>query len=114
MKSRSASTAGSILWLIRRPRFATSIATSWVAEPTQTVSVVRTADLDLSTDAGRKALDHRLVTAAFEVCGTASDMDLAGKNSVRQCRSAILAKARERSEQLASRDKGVILMAASR
>ena len=53
-----------------------------LAEPTQTVSVVR--------------------------------MDLAGKNSVRQCRSAILAKARERSEQLASRDKGVILMAASR
>ena len=85
-----------------------------LAEPTQTVSVVRTADLDLSTDAGRKALDHRLVTAAFEVCGTASDMDLAGKNSVRQCRSAILAKARDRSEQLASRDKGVILMAASR
>ena len=85
-----------------------------LAEPTQTVSVVRTADLDLSTDAGRKALDHRLVNAAFEVCGTASDVDLAGQNSVRQCRSDVLAKARESGAQLASRDKGVILMAAGR
>jgi UrcA family protein len=84
-----------------------------LAEPNQAVSIVRTADLDLSTDAGRKALDHRLVTAAFEVCGTASDVDLAGKNLVRQCRFSVLAKARESSGQLASRDKGIILMAAS-
>ena len=85
-----------------------------LAQPTQTISVVSTADLDLSTDAGRKVLDHRLVNAAFEVCGTASDVDLAGQNSVRQCRSDVLAKARESSAQLASRDKGVILMAAGR
>ena len=84
-----------------------------LAEPTQTISVVRTADLDLSTDAGRRALDHRLVTAAFEVCGTASDVDLVGKNLVRECRSDVLAKARASSEQLAIRDKGVIIMAAS-
>ena len=45
----------------------------------QNVAIVQTADLDLSTASGRAALEHRLVTAAYEVCGTASDADLAGK-----------------------------------
>lgn len=81
------------------------------AEPAQAISVVRTADLDLSTHAGRKALDHRLVIAAYQVCGTASDVDLAGKNAVRDCRSDVLAKARSRSEQLAIRGEGVVVAA---
>ena len=36
-----------------------------------------------TTAAGRAALDHRLVTAAYEVCGTPSDADLVGKNQAR-------------------------------
>src|SRR5512133_3711882 len=74
-----------------------------LAEPAaaQNVSIVHTSDLDLSTAAGRAALNHRLVTAAFEVCGTASDVDLAGKNRVRACRADVLAKARADGEQLA-------------
>ena len=79
--------------------------------PSQNVSIVHTADLDLSSKAGREALDHRLVTAAYEVCGTASDVDLAGKNKVRACRSDVLAKARSDGEQLASR--GVSITVAS-
>jgi UrcA family protein len=71
--------------------------------PAQNVSIVHTADLDLSTRGGQEALDHRLVVAAYDVCGTASDVDLAGKNKVRQCRGDVLAKARAQSEQLASR-----------
>jgi len=71
--------------------------------PAQNVSIVHTADLDLSSKAGRDALDHRLVTAAFEVCGTASEVDLAGKNRVRACRADVLVKARAEGEQLASR-----------
>ena len=82
--------------------------------PTQNVSVVHTADLDLSTAAGRNALDHRLVTAAYDVCGTASDADLAGKNKARACRTDVLAKARAEGMQLASRGSGTILVAASR
>lgn len=82
-----------------------------LAEPTQAVSVVRTADLDLSTTAGREALDHRLVLAAYDVCGTASDVDLAGKNAVRACRTAVLAKARASGEQLASNGGGSIIVA---
>lgn len=75
-------------------------------------SVVSTAGLDLSTSAGKRALDHRLVIAAREVCGTASDVDLEGKNDVRACRADVLAKARAESEQLASRGNGTILVAA--
>jgi UrcA family protein len=80
-----------------------------LAEPVKAVSVVRTADLDLSTNSGRKALDHRLVIAVQEVCGTASDVDLAGKNAVRQCRTDALGKARARGEQLASRGEGIVV-----
>lgn len=80
-----------------------------LAEPDQAISIVRTADLDLSSNSGRKALDHRLVVAAKDVCGTASDVDLAGKNAVRQCRTDALAKARARGEQLASRGESIIV-----
>jgi len=70
--------------------------------PAQNVSIVHTSDLDLSSKAGRSILDHRLVTAAFEVCGTPSDADLAGKNQARACRANVLAKARADGNQLAS------------
>ena len=43
-------------------------------------------DLDLRTAAGAKALDRRIWRAVVEVCGTAPDFDIAGKNDVRQCR----------------------------
>ena len=71
--------------------------------PAQNVSIVHTSDLDLSSKAGRSVLDHRLVTAAFEVCGAPSDADLAGKNQARACRANVLAKARADGNQLASR-----------
>ena len=80
--------------------------------PVQNVSIVHTTDLDLSSQAGRNALDHRLVLAAFEVCGTASDVDLAGKNKVRACRTDVLAKARAQSDQIASRGGSTIVVAA--
>lgn len=87
-----------------------------LAQPTsdRNVSVVRTADLDLSTTAGRRALDHRLTLAAAEVCGTASEADLAGQNAVHDCRLGTIAKARAEGAQLASRSQSIILVAASR
>jgi UrcA family protein len=75
------------------------------------VSIVHTADLDLSTDAGRRALDVRLSRAAREVCGEASDVDLAGKNNVRACRDSVLADARGQTVRLASRGGPIILAA---
>jgi UrcA family protein len=70
--------------------------------PAQNISIVHTGDLDLSTATGRTQLDQRLVIAAHEVCGTASDADLAGKNKVRACRQTVLAEARERSAAIAA------------
>jgi UrcA family protein len=49
------------------------------------IRIVRYADLDLATQAGRSALDRRLAFAVREVCGSASDADLHGKNVVRRC-----------------------------
>ena len=68
------------------------------------VTIVNIAGLDLSSATGRAELDHRLVAAAYEVCGTPSDADLVGKNQARACRTDVLAKARADSAQLASRD----------
>jgi len=88
-------------------------ATPLLAEPApaQKTSIVHTADLDLSSQAGRDALDHRLVNAAFEVCGTASDVDLAGKNKARACRADVLAKARAEGGELASRGASITVAA---
>ena len=66
------------------------------------VSLVRTADLDLGSAAGRRELDLRLARASREVCGAASDADLKGKNEVRQCRERTLALARNDGVRLAA------------
>ena len=71
------------------------------ASPPVNVSIVQTADLDLNSEGGKRHLDRRLSHAAREVCGTASDVDLEGKNDVRACRAEVLAKARAEGAQLA-------------
>jgi UrcA family protein len=84
------------------------------AEPVtgQSVSIVSTAGLDLSSAAGRAALDHRLVIAADEVCGAPSDADLVGKNRARACREEVLAEARSASAELASSGSPIRIAAA--
>ena len=65
------------------------LATPAFAEPpSPATSIVRVADLDLASQAGQRSLDRRLSLAIAEVCGTASDADLAGQNEVRRCRVA--------------------------
>jgi UrcA family protein len=81
------------------------------SNPDVNVSIVSTADLDLGTKAGQRTLDERLIHAASEVCGTASDFDLAGKNQVRACRASVLAEARSKGEQLASRGTPLVIAA---
>ena len=71
--------------------------------PVIATSTVQTADLDLSSKAGQRALDHRLSVAAKEVCGTASDADISGKNDVRRCRVETLARvASDRDQRIAA------------
>ena len=85
------------------------------APATLNVSVVHIGDLDLSSDSGRRQLDQRLVIAAREVCGTASDVDLEGKNQVRQCRANVLAEARVRTgELIAGRSSTETILIAAR
>lgn len=79
--------------------------------PAQNVSIVHTDDLDLTSKAGRDALEHRLVIAAYEVCDTASDADLAGKNGESQCRRDVLARARADTERLAARGAPIFVAA---
>jgi len=77
-------------------------ATPAVAEPITATSTVQTADLDLSSAKGQRALDRRLALAIKEVCGTASDVDIAGKNEVRRCRADTLAQvAGDRDQRVA-------------
>jgi UrcA family protein len=89
-----------------------AVITPAVAQEVETRTVA-VADLDLATDAGRIALDRRLVHAVIEVCGDASNVDLAGKNDVRDCRTRTLAAARSATEQrLAARSSDAIRIAA--
>ncbi|WP_432767959.1 MAG: UrcA family protein [Sphingopyxis sp.] len=54
--------------------------------PTNPSVTVAHKDLDLATAAGAKALDRRIWRAVVDVCGTAPDYDIEGKNEVRKCR----------------------------
>lgn len=85
-------------------------------EPETVTSIVRTADLDLSDGAGQRELDRRIVQAAREVCGDASNADLEGKNAARQCRDETIAAAAAQREQLlaAARTGTPILVASAR
>lgn len=77
------------------------------------VTIVRTADLDLTSKAGQRALERRLAVAAAQVCGSASDADLSGRNQERTCVRAVLTDARARSADLvAERNSGGIEVAA--
>ena len=92
-------------------------ATPALAEPPAAVtSVVRTVDLDLASRDGQRQLDRRIAQAVMEVCGTASDADLAGKNEVRRCRDETLARAGLNRDQLlaAARSGSRIVVMAAR
>jgi UrcA family protein len=83
-------------------------------EPVTVTSIVRTADLDLSNSDGRRELDRRIVQAAREVCGAASNIDLEGKNAARQCRADTIAQAASQREQvLAAAKTGAPILVAS-
>jgi UrcA family protein len=95
---------------------ATITPTVAAAEPVTVTSIVPTADLDLSSEAGRRQLDLRIVHAARLVCGEASTADLAGHNAARQCRTHTIAQAASQREQLIAAARGgtPILVATAR
>ena len=90
-------------------------ATPALAEPSViATSIVQTADLDLSTAQGQRALDQRLGQAVKEVCGIASDVDVAGKNDVRRCRAETLASLSAERDQRIAAASGLPIKVAAR
>jgi len=85
-----------------------------LAEPVLATSTVQTADLDLSSAKGQRALDLRLTQAVKEVCGAASDVDIAGKNDVRRCRVETLARLSSERDQRIARASGEPIEVAAR
>ena len=78
------------------------------------VAIVKTADINLGSDAGQRQLDRRLAQAAREVCGTASDTDVEGKNEVRACRDETLARVQaDKQSVLAATDRGAVIAVAA-
>jgi UrcA family protein len=73
------------------------------ASPTVTNRVVVSfQDLDLGSVRGRAALDRRIARAAEEVCGTASEADLAARNAVRRCRAGTVEIGRAEAYRIAA------------
>ena len=88
-----------------KTRFAliASLAALAVTAPAMAQSrsmTVRHGDLNLSTDAGRATLNHRIERAAKTVCGYAVMLDLRASMAVDECRSGAIDAAQE---QLAAR-----------
>jgi UrcA family protein len=75
--------------------------------------IIQVADLDLASSAGKRHFEARVMRAAIDLCGEASNVDLGGSNDVRQCRDDVLTQARQQVEvRLASRSTSPIRVAA--
>ena len=89
-------------------------APAFAEAPAIVTSSVQTADLDLSSQAGQRALDRRISIAIKEVCGTASPADLAGQNDVRRCFTNTLASLAGERDQRIARASGEPIEVAAR
>lgn len=75
--------------------------------------IIHVADLDLASPAGQRQFEARVTRAAIDLCGEASNVDLSGRNDVRQCRDEVLEQARQQREvRLASHSASPIRVAA--
>lgn len=61
-------------------------------------AIVRTADLDLATDAGAGVLHARIKHAVQQVCGDTDQRDLRGVNQMMACRRVAMENARPQVE----------------
>jgi UrcA family protein len=78
--------------------------------------VVGYADLDLGTPRGVAILDRRILGAIATACGSASDVDPAGRNRVRACHRTTAAEVRVQRERVlaAAARSGSTRLASSR
>jgi UrcA family protein len=71
-----------------------AIAPAAAAPSAPATYVVRYADLDLASEAGRATLDRRINHAVRMVCGTAGSVALQDRLSVEKCYAAARASAK--------------------
>lgn len=77
--------------------------------------IVSYGDLDLSNPAGITALDNRIASAVWKVCGKADPQDLLSANRVRHCRTETLSDVQlQRSKVLAMRNGSIEVAARER
>ena len=71
-----------------------ALATPLRAAPIDEQIVVKTGDLDLSTDRGAVALDRRVRAAAESICGVVPPTNLNMQRQVADCQADVVANAR--------------------
>ena len=76
------------------------------------IRIVSTADLDLASEEGRHALQHRLAAAAHAVCDTASVTDLKALNAERDCRRSVVASGHLKAQAISARKADAVVVAA--
>lgn len=92
--------------------FAIKAAPALAQDPVN-VSIVRTADLDLSSASGQRVLQQRLAVAAHTVCDGASAVDLKAQNAEAKCRDQVMAAGFARAEAIAAESSGKPILLAS-
>ena len=79
-------------------------------QPTQFLTFVNHADLDLATDAGERALARRLQQAARQTCGDAGSLPLDWK-AKQNCRAAFARAGRVKVALVKGRVRSVMTLA---
>jgi UrcA family protein len=82
-----------------------SVAWAGDAAPARTVAV-KTADLNLSTPSGQRALDRRIRAAVAEVCGDASSLVRGGRQQAVNCHAETLAAVGQQRNQMVAAATG--------
>jgi UrcA family protein len=102
--------------IIAAALLAAPLATPASAEPVERTQIVSYSDLDLSRSSDVRRLDGRIGRAISQVCGTASEADLEGRNEVRRCRALVRESlSAERDQALAAaREPAQVAIAARR
>jgi UrcA family protein len=101
--------------IIAAALLAAPLATPASAEPVERTQIVSYSDLDLSRSSDVRRLDGRIGRAIAQVCGTASETDLEGRNEVRRCRALVRESlSAERDQALAAARQPTQLAGAGR
>jgi UrcA family protein len=91
-----------------------TLPTSAMAAPSGAPHVaVRYADLDLTSEAGARALHTRIDRATSEVCGEADSRDFTGMREIRECRRVAMQDAAAQVDLVLAQARGGQVYAAN-